>query len=64
MNGWDKVVMEYNETGKVLPCPVCGRDSLEIKDYESALRHSVGIHCKHCGGDQFYTGVTKEYKEA
>ena len=64
MDGWDKVVMEYVKTGAVLPCPVCGYDSLEIKDYDSALRHSVGIQCKHCGGGQFYIGVTKKDKDA
>lgn len=62
MTGWDKIVLDYNETGVLGKCPECGALALEVQEHISEIRDSLTVRCKKCGRGEHYDGCTKQKK--
>ena len=60
MNGWDKSVVEYRETGKVQGCPFCKTTDVQVEEHKGKIRDSISFLCRKCGKSAHYDGLIKK----
>lgn len=62
MTGWDKIVLNYNETGTLGKCPQCGAAALKAQRHINYYSESLTVQCDNCGASQHYDGCLKPQK--
>lgn len=64
MNGWDKALVEYSETGRIEVCPACKARTIRTHGYINGDRGSVDIKCSACGRFEHYDGFAQMHDHA
>lgn len=57
---WLEYLIHYTNTGKLVECPDCGHDKVEVIITKEG-RGSTSFHCCNCNVFRHYDGLNKKH---